>query len=1314
MASQEAPNSDECGYDSGLPTLVRRFQVSRGRLDHELRIIQNHNALRNEIANHHVQPRRFWLGSTKTATCANAMHRLSTLCLFLLSCPAAAETIRIPLILEDTAGCRVTARRAERLSRVPTANLQGCIVIDGRQPTRWSRDAEDLERTESGLLNSSFLRYDFHVPEAGRYAVYVRITAPPGPSRFVEILDGRQYTGPHQEDNPGAQSAAKWVARPKVSLSAGLHRLSLAASGYRAPHIEAIVLAAESALPPEGEAPQAAFHDTGPCQVRTAPVHLPGDFRVMAVHGLPPGLPVVFSREGSDEPQPVSGGGDLAADRPIRFHFTLDESQPAVGPLSVEVEAPGVVRLAGSGTELLFDRSTGDFLMLYDPTSDRLLAGGGEPRPMLAVQFKKAGQAQWTQVGPDRTLVLKQKQTYSLGQWHLETVSETPRRNDPEAVLVGENTLEIRHVFAADGLGRARATQRISPEPGGVWRLAVAVESLEGPADVVGVVYPQLPAVRIGESGLDDVQLRMMSFGHRAVQPGREPLHDASYCGRVVMNWTQVYDGEASLYLGAHDPAGTTTVHGSERSGPDGESVGLSLRRMDEIRPGEKAIWETRLAVGGGSWHQGARLYGDWFTSVHGPADYPQWLRESPGWLDLQAENYGADFRFDQVADWLTQAKAVGMDWVQVWGQFAYDYGPCCSAWYGPSPLYGGVEGWKRAAAEIRRRSGHVGGYFIYDRFDRLPVWLGSFLGHFDKTNYGDDVPWDTAEFQHAIAAVTDPAGVLPPPQPTDVQIEKYRAEVAEHRKLYAEGQRAAPVQWWETAYLPDPQWRDYLASWIGDRYAGQWGANTCYIDVLGTGNATIDYDPRRENNGDGSWGMGRKLLAEDVLKRAKRHDPQFGLTMEGLGDLPGLYAAAMCSGVYRSHRNVVRYAFPDRILIHGMANAGGHGTGGPLSRYLTTFREAMRWDIVGRPTSLPATLLNLTRSFLPELYQARFLDVEGLQIADPRIEARRFEATQTALGCHVITLSNPDRVTGEVLLTDPALHRAGIALGLTLDGRLVAATKRAQNESLALPVDGMTLAAVYLVPSDSDKATVWPVLWADWTTAQQVQPATLLLFNLSGNAQQVDVELECQGYTDPYDQRLPAEARVRHRRTVDLEPRRATAVRFESPQAAVEAWRNWTTRWSVALPGWGYAREQLLVPLLLDPSFEFTGAGTGEGIDGRALELGPTTAAYQHRVLDLWLLGRRRYRLSLQAKRTGFKADVRGTLLRLSKGDDDGIEDHRWALDPKRPGEWQELGGIFTTPPGLARASLYLYNVRSPDTAWFDRLRIDDLGPGE
>ncbi len=1260
---------------------------------------------------------------------------------FAMTSGAAAETVRVPVVFDDTAGCRITSRRAELLDRVPTTGSDGAIVIDGRKPTRFSRDPRQVERTDDGLLNSSFLRYDFHVQQPGSYRVFVRAALAPGRSRFVEVLDGRRYAGPFDEENPEPGVSLQWIERPKVWLSGGLHRLSLASAGYQMPGIEAIVLVPESAASPEGTRPKSTFRAVGSREVGTLPLELPGLRKVKSLDGVPEGVAVAWSKAGSDQREPMPGQG-LTVSEPVVFHLSLTPEHPAAGPLMAEVELhPGsVLCLERHGKELWLDARTGDFVMLYDRLQDRLLAGGEGPQPLVAVQFKRAGEALWIEVGPDRVTVLQPKAQHALGPWHLEAVSESKQRVAPEFVGMRDGAAEIRHVFSAEELGRARVRQRILPagnsEGPAVWNMDITVEVLEGPADVVGVVYPRLPAVRMGECGLDDVQLRMMSFGHRTVQPGRNSLHDASYCGRVVMNWTQVFDQQASLYLGIHDPRGTTTVHGSHPQGPEGDTVGLATRRIDAIRPGQQIHWSARLAVGDGGWHQGARLYGDWFTSVHGPADYPDWLRTSPGWLDLNVQNFGADFRFEQLGDWLTRARAIGFDWVQVWGQFAYDYGPCCSAWYGPSPLYGGVEGWQAAIDEVKRREGRIGGYFIYDRFDRLPVWLDTFLGRFTQADYPDDVPWDTAPFQHEVAAVTDPSGELPPLEPAADELAKYREAVAEHRALAEQGSRAPPVQWWQTAYLPDPRWRAYLTHWIADIYTGRWGANAAYIDVLGTGNATIDYDPRRGNNGDGSWGIARKWLAKEVLERAREHDPQFGLTMEGLADLPSLYAAALCSGVYQGNRNVVRYAFPDRVLLHGMANAGGHGTGGPWERYLATFREGMRWDVVGNPNSLPVALLNLTRPFLPELYQARFLDTEGLKTSDPRIEARRFDATETALRSHLITLTNPERISGQLQLVAPELRAAGTVMGITLDGRLleaqtagagsdadgqedaaphdspaIANTRRAPsgNGTLTVPLDGSVLAAVLIVPSVGDqRAPVFPVLWPDWSADEG--PLKLFAFNLSDQPRETSIELRWEGYTEPYGERLPEIARFEHRQPVSLAAHGAAVIPIRSPVAAREPWRQWTTRWSVAMPepeSQG-VREHLLTPLLLDPSFQFLEVGQGEAPFGRALELGPTSEGYQHRRLDLWLLPDRPYRIAFPSKRSGFQADVRGSLLRLHRRDG-SHEDHRWTLDPQRPNQWQELGGQFTTPADLTRASLYLYNVRSPHTAWFGDIRVDE-----
>ncbi|NUQ01935.1 MAG: hypothetical protein HUU35_18980, partial [Armatimonadetes bacterium] len=621
------------------------------------------------------------------------------------------------------------------------------------------------------------------------------------------------------------------------------------------------------------------------------------------------------------------------------------------------------------------------------------------------------------------------KEKYALGTWDQRVESTSPSVAAPVAFRLEGASCEIVHEFAAANCGKARVTQRIEPEAPGVWRLAATVETLEGPADVVALTFPRLDRVRIGESGLDDAQLRMMSFGHRAIQPGRQALRDATYCGSVVMNWTQVYDREHSLYLGVHDPRGTTTLHGSQASGPEGETVGLYTRRLDEIRPGERAVWETRLAVGPGGWQRGARLYGDWFTATHGPATYPAWLRSSDGWLDLQAENYGPDFRFSRLNDWLTTARAAGLDWVQVWGQFAYDGGPCCAAWYGLSPLYGGADGWRTAARDFRQRGGHLGGYYLYHTFDRLPLFFDTYLGRFAKAEYGN-VPWDSPEFQHGIQLVEDPAGTLTPHSPSEAELATWRDKIAEHQRLRAAGERAPAVMWWQEAYIANPAWRDYLADWVADRYVKDYGVDTAYLDVLCTGDASIDYDPRRGHNGDGSWGEGRRLLAKEVYERGRAANPEFALTGEGLGDLPGLYAAQLCSGVYYGHRNIVRYTFPDRVLFHGMANAGS--AGGPLERWVETFREAMRFDLVGQPSALPMALLTLLRHATPSIWTATFQDTIGLEPSDPRVAARRHDLT-SGPGGSVLTVTNPAGVPANLRLDPPLAGRP--AFRIDLDG---------------------------------------------------------------------------------------------------------------------------------------------------------------------------------------------------------------------------------------------------------------------------------------
>jgi len=213
-----------------------------------------------------------------------------------------------------------------------------------------------------------------------------------------------------------------------------------------------------------------------------------------------------------------------------RLHLTLDAARAQVGPLAARVELPHAAVLRQGSLELLLDSRSGDFLLLRDRSTDRVLAGDLTPSPMIALQFKQASEARWLQVDPRGRQPLRKKVQYALGDWHLEPDGEPVAAAAAAEVSIADEQATIRHRLVAPGQGAAIVTQAIRPVDGG-WSMVATVQVESGPADVVGVQYPIIPKVRIGGSGWDDVQLRMMSFGHRAVVPGHATVHDASYCG---------------------------------------------------------------------------------------------------------------------------------------------------------------------------------------------------------------------------------------------------------------------------------------------------------------------------------------------------------------------------------------------------------------------------------------------------------------------------------------------------------------------------------------------------------------------------------------------------------------------------------------------------------------------------------------------------------------------------------------------------------------------------------------------------------------
>jgi len=241
----------------------------------------------------------------------------------------------------------------------------------------------------------------------------------------------------------------------------------------------------------------------------------------------------------------------------------------------------------------------------------------------------------------------------------------------------------------------------------------------------------------------------------------------------------------------------------------------------------------------------------------------------------------------------------------------------------------------------------------------------------------------------------------------------------------------------------------------------------------------------------------------------------------------------------------------------------------------------------------------------------------------------------------------------------------------------------------------------------------IWPVMHL----ARHGDPhLAVTLFNLTDKPQTGVCRLADLGFAEPYQERLDeAKAELPLTQTelpYSLKPHEAATLNFP-----VESVRRLylTVRLRATLQpqvGPAMSRDFLALPLAYDGSFELSGEGTDQVADGkRSLKLGPSLEGYQHRLVDLWLLPNHRYRLRVQAMRTGFEARVHSTAFILKgSGHEEPLRYAR--MDTARPNEWQGLEYELQTPPDLTRAGIYLYNVGSPDTAWFDDLYVEDLGP--
>jgi hypothetical protein len=228
---------------------------------------------------------------------------------------------------------------------------------------------------------------------------------------------------------------------------------------------------------------------------------------------------------------------------------------------------------------------------------------------------------------------------------------------------------------------------------------------------------------------------------------------------------TPIGDG---IYLNAWQPGlQSTPLPGETRS-----------YRFTEVR-----VTPADVPPGHAAWHVAMDRYRDWLAAHTGPAPaYPEWMRESHGFIGVQLEFYGdgptdpatpysPTILEDFASDW-----GARFPWMLLWGQMSPYAGDCCDTLYEIHPRFGDLPGtvadlratglrvgfysaphWRRMARPEYRLGAEAGTAWLVD-------WMATNEGYGADAHYVDTiarVPWGQPAVVRELFAATGSCAAL-------------------------------------------------------------------------------------------------------------------------------------------------------------------------------------------------------------------------------------------------------------------------------------------------------------------------------------------------------------------------------------------------------------------------------------------------------------------------------------------------------------------------------------------------------------------------
>ncbi|OYT31478.1 MAG: hypothetical protein B6U94_02990 [Thermofilum sp. ex4484_79] len=508
---------------------------------------------------------------------------------------------------------------------------------------------------------------------------------------------------------------------------------------------------------------------------------------------------------------------------------------------------------------------------------------------------------------------------------------------------------------------------------------------------IVAVGFPEIENVIIDSDHKSNVLVRPNRFGELIPDPignaGNYTIN-LDYGGYASMQWQDLYSPKGGLYIASYD---RELILGVLEAEPNirRKTMRLGIRKYVYVPPGKK--WESSdyvIGIHEGDWHWAADRYREWAETWIEKPRIPEWFKESDGWYGI-GFHYGEKkkYSFKDIPEILEEARTIGLNHIQFWGQMSGPRKSCCYRFYYPDPRLGGEKKLKDSIRRVKEVGGHIGFYFNIQAFDpMLP-----------------DLPEDLNDLI-----------------PDDVEIPEWN-NLKKAAQVHFDGSyvrqypsRPEPSDGFRIMCLCAREWREYLKYWIIEKYVKEYRIDSVYVDQTFSPPISYCFNFLHGHIHHGDTVKCRVGFIKELREILKKVDPEAIIVIEGNGDSVGQYADAFLYTSFSSQTRfpkpeVFYYTFPYYVIIDGFANFPVEET---MKAYFPYIEEVSYEDLINRVylfgfkfditlyrrleknehlTKYIRKVIDLRKRIKRYLLETRFVDDIYIKHSPERVEAKMF-----------------------------------------------------------------------------------------------------------------------------------------------------------------------------------------------------------------------------------------------------------------------------------------------------------------------------------